>query len=680
MSSANWDPPKCFKNSKRPRTDSGGGWQNKGRSGGWQRDKWKNAGRKFGASTSLDALTVTFALQSVTKFTAKSQYNEQLNQVWRSFGGMFDRDGTLWSLPLDKYTEVINALKDLDLKLDIKELPHFIRNGLQNGTFATNQQSKSLDAIKDDIKQRLPSKLYKALLPFQHEGVAKIVEQNGKALLGDEMGLGKTIQALSVASYYNELWPLLVICPSSLRHTWAAEIEKWLEIGQESISVITSGKDRPNNLINIVSYDLATKMCSSLKDFKVVIADESHYLKSPTTKRTLAVAPAIKNASCALLLSGTPALSRPIELYSQLNALLPDLFESRSSFGIRYCNGFQAHFGWDFSGSSNLPELHIVMANTILIRRLKRDVLDQLPAKTRQQVYVSPVPQLKRELVALEKQREDLEQKMKSASLESKSAIEMRKKALVTKMYQITGQSKLPDSLAYLDDLTEKGVKSLIFAHHREILDAISVHLAKKKVKHIRIDGATSQAIRQDLCNQFQTDEKTLMAVLSITAAGVGLTLHSAATVVFFELAWNPGQLLQAEDRAHRMGQQRSVDVKYMVAKGTADQRQWNLLQHKIGVVGQSVNGTHDTMSFKNQNDREDDSEEVVSSSKELHENVNDGKYSRIHPPTPNPIHDVEELRTCAICNEKFVWYIIDDHAAKCIMQFTAGAFSDDDE
>jgi hypothetical protein len=139
--------------------------------------------------------------------------------------------------------------------------------------------------------------------------------------------------------------------------------------------------------------------------------------------------------------------------------------------------------------------------------------------------------------------------------------------------------------------LLDRDIKLLIFAHHREVLDAISAHLSQKKVRHIRIDGQTPQHLRQELCTKFQEDTGTKAAVLSITAAGVGLTLHAASTVVFCELFWNPGQLLQAEDRAHRMGQKKSVDIKYVIGRGTLDDSQWQLVQRKISIVGQSVNG-----------------------------------------------------------------------------------------
>jgi hypothetical protein len=351
-------------------------------------------------------------------------------------------------------------------------------------------------------------------------------------------------------------------------------------------------------LICILSFDLATKMADRLSRFKVLIVDESHYLKSADSKRTQAITPLIKKAKRVLLLSGTPALSRPIELFTQLHSLLPDTFRTASSFGRRYCNGFEGAYGWDFTGSSNLPELHWLMEETCLIRRLKKDVLTELPAKIRQQVLLEPLEKYKKEFIGAKKKQSELDMKIKSSSGNTKQSLENARRVLTVQMYQDTGRAKIAAALAYLDELNAKGVKALLFAHHRDILDQMMLHLAKRKLKSIRIDGETPVGTRQDLCTQFQTDPKTRFAVLSITAAGVGLTLHAAQTVVFFELFWNPGQLLQAEDRAHRMGQKHVVDVKYLICRGTVDDTIWALIQRKIAVVGQSVNGSTDKMAL----------------------------------------------------------------------------------
>uniref|UniRef100_A0A8R1EVK9 Helicase C-terminal domain-containing protein n=1 Tax=Caenorhabditis japonica TaxID=281687 RepID=A0A8R1EVK9_CAEJA len=136
--------------------------------------------------------------------------------------------------------------------------------------------------------------------------------------------------------------------------------------------------------------------------------------------------------------------------------------------------------------------------------------------------------------------------------------------------------------------------KVLIFAHHQIVLDTIQVEVNKRKLKSIRIDGKTPSHQRTAHCDAFQNDENVRVAILSLTAAGVGITLTAASVVVFAEIHFNPGMLLQAEDRAHRVGQKDSVFVQYLIAKKTADDVMWNMVQQKLDVLGQ-VNLSSDT-------------------------------------------------------------------------------------
>ncbi|TSK92942.1 SWI/SNF-related matrix-associated actin-dependent regulator of chromatin subfamily A-like protein 1 [Bagarius yarrelli] len=171
----------------------------------------------------------------------------------------------------------------------------------------------------------------------------------------------------------------------------------------------------------------------------------------------------------------------------------------------------------------------------------------------------------------------------------SKEAQEKKqeKEALLV-FFNHTAEAKIRAILEYISDMLECGRdKFLVFAHHKKVLDSITQELTQKEIGHIRIDGSTPSAERQQLCEKFQFSEQRCVAVLSITAANMGLTLHSADLVVFSELFWNPGILIQAEDRVHRIGQTRSVDIHYLVAKGTADDYLWPMIQEKMNVLEQ---------------------------------------------------------------------------------------------
>lgn len=148
----------------------------------------------------------------------------------------------------------------------------------------------------------------------------------------------------------------------------------------------------------------------------------------------------------------------------------------------------------------------------------------------------------------------------------------------------------------YLGTVIEADCKFLIFAHHQPMLDAIHQHLLKKKVSCIRIDGQTPVAVRQTLVTDFQNKDSIKAAVLSIKAGGVGLTLTAASTVIFAELSWTPGDIIQAEDRAHRIGQVSSVNIYYLLANETVDDIIWDVVQGKLENLGQVLDGEEKTL------------------------------------------------------------------------------------
>ncbi|XP_013763753.1 SWI/SNF-related matrix-associated actin-dependent regulator of chromatin subfamily A-like protein 1 [Pundamilia nyererei] len=358
---------------------------------------------------------------------------------------------------------------------------------------------------------------------------------------------------------------------------------RWLpSLTPDSINVVVKAKDSlRSGLINIISYDLLSRMDKQQpgNPFNVLIMDESHFLKNMKTARCKAALPLLKVAKRVILLSGTPAMSRPAELYTQILAVRPTLFPRFHEFGIRYCDARQITWGWDYTGSSNLGELKLLLEECLMLRRLKSEVLSQLPAKQRKVVTVTIDGINTRTKAALSAAAKQLAKGHRN---------KMEEKEALLVFYNHTAEAKLQAIMEYIIDMLECGrEKFLVFAHHKLVLDHITTELGKKNVGFIRIDGSTPSAERQQLCERFQYSAKTCVAVLSITAANMGLTLHSADLVIFAELFWNPGVLIQAEDRVHRIGQTSSVNIHYLVAKGTADDHLWPMIQEKMNVLEQ---------------------------------------------------------------------------------------------
>nr|CAD7262550.1 unnamed protein product [Timema shepardi] len=437
--------------------------------------------------------------------------------------------------------------------------------------------------VTDDELVKIDPELFSHLMVFQKEGVRFGLSKCGRCLLADDMGLGKTIQALGIMQYYRGDWPLLIVCPSSVRYAWLEAIQTWLPtIPTHHIEVMTSGKDDIGGArILITSYDLMSrygKQWLAQKSFGAVIMDESHFLKSFKSARTKVASLFFKQAKRVLLLSGTPALSRPSELYTQIAAIDPKAFGSFHDFGLRYCAAVKTNWAWDYSGSSNMVELHLLLEKRFMIRRLKSNVISELPPKIRELVI------LNRDMI--KGTSSEMKGCEKALNVQGLRGIE-RRGALLS-YYCATGKAKLPAIVDYIRDLLDTGRKFICFAHHQIVLDGICEAIEERNLSYIRIDGSTPSEVRKQHCDLFQYNDEVMVAVLSITAANSGITLTSAHLVVFAELFWNPGILTQAEDRAHRLGQQDSVLVRYLVARGTADDHLWPLIQAKLDVLNKA--------------------------------------------------------------------------------------------
>ncbi|XP_053452761.1 DNA annealing helicase and endonuclease ZRANB3 isoform X1 [Nycticebus coucang] len=444
----------------------------------------------------------------------------------------------------------------------------------------------------------LPDKLRANLLPFQKEGITFALRRDGRCMVADEMGLGKTIQAISIAYFYKEEWPLLIVVPSSLRYPWTEEIEKWIpELSPEEVNVIQNKTDVggiSTSKVTILGYGLLTTDAKTLIDtlnnqnFKVVIVDESHYMKSRNAARSKILLPMVQKATRAILLTGTPALGRPEELFMQIEALFPQKFGSWNDYAKRYCNAHIRYFGkrpqWDCRGASNLNELHQLLSD-IMIRRLKTEVLTQLPPKIRQRIPFDLLPAAAKELNTSLEEWEKLMRGPNSGATETVMG-------LITRIFKQTAIAKAGAVKDYIKMMLQNdSLKFLVFAHHLSMLQACTEAVIENKTRYIRIDGSVPSSERIHLVNQFQKDPDTRVAILSIQAAGQGLTFTAASHVVFAELYWDPGHIKQAEDRAHRIGQCSSVNIHYLIANGTLDTLMWGMLNRKAQVTGSTLNG-----------------------------------------------------------------------------------------
>jgi SNF2 family DNA or RNA helicase len=242
-----------------------------------------------------------------------------------------------------------------------------------------------------------------------------------------------------------------------------------------------------------------------------------------------------------------PALARPVELWTQVYALAPDLFGSYSSYTKKFCNARRGRFGWDVNGVSNVEELHHKLKQ-IMIRRLKSDVLHELPAKQRSLVPINISNKTKRkECEALIKELNDTRQSVEDLVGDDAAGAHFEARKLLMQAYQSSGVAKSEGVAEYLLEwLRGSGTqKVLVFGHHKGVLDCLEAAVAKelKGGGHIRIDGSVSSQERALRVRKFQNCSTIRVAILSMTAAGTGLTLTAASCVMFAELHWVSGYL-----------------------------------------------------------------------------------------------------------------------------------------
>lgn len=459
-----------------------------------------------------------------------------------------------------------------------------------------------------DCYDAVPELLWDALRPFQRQAVEFGVRRGGRVLIADEMGLGKTLQAICMVCVFHQDWPLLIVCPASLKFNWKAELLQWLPFLNETmIHVVSSGQSglvasHGRTRVTIASYELMTKYEAEALalDFNAIICDESHYLKNPTASRTKALVPVLKKSRRVVMLSGTPALSFPIELFPQIDCIMPGFFGTIEAFGYMYCGGVKGRWGMEYRGAEMLVQLHTLLKKFVMIRRLKSEALPELRPKKRTAVMANLYGHQSFELCTKPDELRPLLEHL-AASKEEDGEAEPKwggNRAHFLDLFMQTGKMKLPIVLQYIERQLATSSQFLVFAHHRAVMDGIEHLLINLGVEYIRIDGSTSPQLRQERVGLFQSNPQIRVAVLSLTAASTGLTLTAANLVVFAELYWTPSLLLQAEDRVHRIGQSRDVLISYIIAMNTLDDLMWPVLVSKLKVLGSALDGEVQTMEF----------------------------------------------------------------------------------
>ncbi|MCK9629485.1 MAG: DEAD/DEAH box helicase, partial [Bacteroidales bacterium] len=313
--------------------------------------------------------------------------------------------------------------------------------------------------------------------------------------------------------------------------------------------------------------------------FKSVIVDESHRVKEPKTLQSKLVKGITKRKKVIYLLSGTPVVNKAKDLISQL-AILDRLsdFGGLKNFRDRYCNG------------QYYRELNYKLKTTCYYSRKKTDVLSQLPPKVRQII--------KCEITTQKEYDDALEDLAAYLRLYRDATDEQIRKSLrgeimvrIGVLKNISARGKINDVIEFVNDIKESGEKIILFCHLHEVADALKSAFPDA----LTILGTDDFAHRDRAVKLFQNDPSRQIIICSIKAAGVGLTLTASSRVAFIELPWHPADCIQCEDRAHRIGQEDSVQCLYFLGKNTIDEWIYSVIQEKWSICQAITGNTDDT-------------------------------------------------------------------------------------
>lgn len=441
----------------------------------------------------------------------------------------------------------------------------------------------------------LTDKFENTLRNYQKEGVSfihNLMSLGLGCLLADEMGLGKTIEVIGFLEIIEIDKPVLIVCPSSLIFNWKKEFENFSEKNRLELIIGTKVEREEkirniHNKIYITTYDLLKRDYLEYSDiyFKTIIIDEAQYIKNPETKAAYTVKSLKKDFGIAM--TGTPIENSLVELWSISDFIVSGLFGPLNGFIKMYANPIMEN-------DANQKELFRRQISFFMLRRLKKDVLKELPPKIETTVYAPMEEEQK-----LVYQSYYKEAKGEVFGEENVNNIVMIAK--LTRLRQIAchpnlfinqyggGSGKLNRTMEIIIESISNGNRVLLFSQFTKMLEIIKTELDKNNISYFYLDGKTPSKERESLCHKFNAGKKDVF-LISLKAGGTGLNLTGANVVIHYDPWWNPSIMNQASDRAHRFGQKEIVEVFNIVSKDTIEEKIYDLIHKKKDLIDSVLN------------------------------------------------------------------------------------------
>ena len=441
------------------------------------------------------------------------------------------------------------------------------------------------------------------LLPFQQNAAKWALDRN-RSYLALDPGLGKTPISAVITATLNKQNPVacVYICPPFLTRNTEVEFLKWAPH-------ISTRRFKPGTGLEtqmLIVPDSILTRTDTLKEIKkfanyargynfttLLFVDEAHRFKNDKAARTQALFGKFNQPDLThhfdrvVYLSGTPMPNRPIELFPVLSNSAPETIDNMSKFEYakKYCAAYRDHFGWNFSGSSNLEELALKVKNSFMLRYRKMDVLKQLPPKLEEMVVLSDNLPPKLKALTHEILKTLPEADIMSGRISAK--LQTGENLHLATYRKELGILKIKQAVEWLKYQLEESAEEsfLVFAIHKDVVKGLTADL--QEFDPLVITGDTRMELRHAMVNEFQTNSKRRLFIGNIQAAGTGFTLTKATRVVFVEFSWTPSDNDQAADRCHRIGQDSNVLVQYLVHQESVDKTVIETVLRKKKVTGQ---------------------------------------------------------------------------------------------
>ena len=418
------------------------------------------------------------------------------------------------------------------------------------------------------------------LFEYQKQGIGFLVSRQGGMLL-DEQGLGKTVQALKACEKVDPQ-VLVIVCPAIMRGTWSHHVANLMP---SNIQVVI------NSYEWYVKLDNYKSLVKSIKGKRVaVIVDESHYIKTPTSKRTKTVQHllSLDNIVFKVLLSGTPITRDVDDLFTQLKVFYPDFCRSIFEYRKKYMRCIHNYFGDVYKGFKNEYSRQEIIKylKSCSLRRTKKSAGLNLPSIIRTPVYIDINKKIAKESLSILDYATKVINGVDDYTLYKTDLAE--EASHIASIRKALGVAKVPQVLQYVEHLMQSGITKLVlFGVHVDVVNLIYESLKEKykEIKTHRIIGATTSTQREKIIKEFQELETPQILVANMIACGVGVTLTKSHTVLFAELDFTPSNIMQAEARVHRITQEHIVNSIFMIANESLDVKILDLIKDKLKVI-----------------------------------------------------------------------------------------------